>query len=200
MKFIWESLDQNKKQLDKLLDYDKGKLTFVLTCGFVREALIGNIIEENKDKKILVFGRDKNYLPCPRLTMFYGMDIKEAFKTFAYDCDIFIVDCFLDSKYNEEIEEFIRFLKWNETAKNKAIILFFEQMTDEVEKKYRMVDAFPYSKPLVINYADYVYALSGFPTEEDTNCVRLYNLKEDEETFLKMDWDMPYIRYKKISQ
>ena len=77
--------------MNKIIDHEF-KITSILGKGYRVDYLTATLIEQFKNKQVLLF-QDKNlYHSCKRLQLFFGIDLINQIEYFADEFDVLIID------------------------------------------------------------------------------------------------------------
>ena len=100
------------------------KITSILVNGYYTNYLTASLIEQFKNRQVMLW-QDKNlYHSCKRFQLLFGHDLIFLLDEFADEFDVLIIDKFRDRVSPQETINFIKTVAQNEKMKNKQFIFF----------------------------------------------------------------------------
>ncbi len=145
----------------KIIDVENGDKIAILYCGRNRFYFVNKIVDELKDKNVIVFSGgiyENCYFPCKRVQMAYGYDLVYMVKDYIKDYDIAIINAL---KENFNTVETIRFLetlrKDPELNKKTFILLFGIEYEDGLTKQPITLSYYPNYHNAICDYCNKQY-------------------------------------------
>ena len=147
-----------------------GKITGVICGSFYRDLLIRGILVKS-NYRTMVWGRSsEEFMPCALIPLRYGCNLIELFEDCERYFDTLIIDCLHDYFDVENVKKFLQWIKKNEKAKQKTILIIFKQKSDIYDDtKCDKLDAFVNLKKDIVMCCDHLYSLTrdgGFAERE----------------------------------
>ncbi|MBQ9795970.1 MAG: hypothetical protein IJW36_03335 [Clostridia bacterium] len=148
------------------------KITSILGKGYHIDSLTASLVDQFKNKNVLLF-QDKNlYHSCKRLQLCFGIDLINQIDYFADEFDVLIIDKIKDYVNAHETINLFENISQSEKLKDKQFIFIFTSKTD----KYNIdIKDFPNLGNAILRYSDNIYALRQ--TEHDFIKGRVYKLE-----------------------
>ena len=130
------------------------KITSILVNGYYTNYLTASLIEQFKNKKVMLW-QDKNlYHSCKRFQLLFGHDLIFLLKDFADEFDVLIIDKFRDRVSSQETINFIKTVAQMNKMKDKQFIFLFSRVTTS---KNTQISDFENLKDAILEYSDNIY-------------------------------------------
>lgn len=159
------------------------KITSILARGYYTEYLTASLINQFKNKNVLLWQDMNFYRSCKRFQLSYGVNLTTLLKEFIEEFDVLIIDKLRDGTNVAETIEFMEQISKMEQMKNKQVIIIFSarSVEDMIE-----LEEFPNLKYTIKKYSDDIYRFKRL----DKSSVydpqyKLYNLKTHDLIYLK---------------
>lgn len=139
--------------MKKIID-DEFKITSILARGYYVNYLTASLVEQFKEKQVLLW-QDKNYYhSCKRLELGFGHDLVALLDEFADEFDVLIIDKFRDNINSQDTIKFIKTVSQMEKMKNKQFIFIFSAPT---ENKDIHISDYVNLRDVILENSDYIY-------------------------------------------
>lgn len=152
-----------KKEEKTMKDFfviEKGQITSVLCGNWQRDLLVRGIVEKENYRTMVWSKNYSFFVPCAMATLTYGCNLIEMFQENEKYFDTLIVDCLCDDFDVENVKKFLQWIKDDERAKQKAILIFFKQKAETYETATNQeIEAFNNLKEDILSCSDNLYAL-----------------------------------------
>ena len=157
------------------------KITSILVKGYYANYLTASLVEQFKNKQVLIW-QDKNlYHSCKRIQLCFGVDLIFLLEDMVDEFDVLIIDKFRDNINPQETSNFIKTISQMEKMKNKQFIFMFSTIS---ENKDVQICDYKNLKDVILNYSDHIYSFYRVDKCDIIgNTYQLQNI-ETEETFL----------------
>ncbi len=165
--------------MNKLIN-DNFKITTILSNGLQNDYLTLSLIEQFKEKDILLW-QDKNlYFPCKRLQLSFGVDLLELLKQHIEEFNVLIISKLQDSTSGQEIINFIQNIATMEEMQNKQVIIICS--ANSGKSNLKLTD-FKNLNNVISTCSDNIYSLTKVESEhiyklENLTSNQISNLSE----------------------
>lgn len=130
------------------------KITSILVNGFYTDYLTASLIEQFKNKRVMLW-QDKNlYHSCKRFQLLFGHDLIFLLEHFADEFDVLIVDKIRDKINPEGTINFIKAVTQMDKMKDKQFIFLFSRVS---RKDNAQISDFENLKDVILEYSDNIY-------------------------------------------
>ena len=129
-------------------------ITSILVNGFYTNYLTASLIEQFKNKQVMLW-QDKNlYHSCKRFQLLFGHDLIFLLEDFADEFDVLIIDKFRDKINPQGTINFIQTVAKMDKMKDKQFILLFSRVT---RNDNAQISDFENLKDAILEYSDNIY-------------------------------------------
>ena len=157
------------------------KITSILVKGYYVNYLTASLVEQFKEKKVLLW-QDKNlYHSCKRLQLLFGHDLIFLLEEFADEFDVLIIDKFRDNISSQDTINFIKTVSKMEKMKDKQFIFLISATTDNDITIFDLQNL----KDVVLECSDNIYTFNRVKKSLFENKYQLKNIETDKELLLK---------------
>lgn len=144
--------------MEKIID-NEFKITSILARGYYTNYLTASIVEQFKNKEVLLW-QDKNYYhSCKRLQLCFGHDLIELLKEFSDEFEVLIIDRFREGINVQDTINFIKTISKMEKMKNKQFIFIFSALTNNAGI---YINDFENLKDVILEHSDRLYSLQRY--------------------------------------
>lgn len=159
------------------------KIVSILGKGYKVDYLTATLIEQFKDKNLLLL-QDKNlYHSCKRLQLCFGMDLIEQINYYADEFDVLIIDKIKDYVNSQDTIKFIEAISQMDKLNGKQFIFIFTSNTNSYSVN---INDFINLKDTILKYSNEVYVLQRTEPEYITDGkYKFENILTQEIRFLK---------------
>ncbi len=138
----------------------RGEITGVICGSFYRDLLIRGVLTK-LGHRTMVWSKNAEFLPCASIPLRYGCDLIELFKDLEQYFDLLMIDCLYDYFDVDNVKKFLQWIKTDEKAKEKTILIFFKQKSDIFDNaKGKELDSFVNLKDDILACSDNLYSLT----------------------------------------
>lgn len=158
---IFYSKFKKKKEnaMEKFFVLGKGQITSVICGNWQRDLLVKGIVEEENYRTMVWSKSSCLFVPCSMVTLTYGCNLIEMFQEYEKYFDTLIVDCLCDDFDVENVKKFLQWIKVDEKAKQKSILIFFKQKSEIYEAaRGQELETFVNLKEEILRFSDNLYA------------------------------------------
>ena len=151
-----------KKKENVMKDFfviEKGQITSVICGNWQRDLLVKGIVEKENYKTMVWSKSSYLFVPCSMVTLTYGCNLVEMFQEYEKYFDTLIINCLCDDFDVENVKKFLQWIKVDEKAKQKSILIFFKQKTEIYETaRDQELETFVNLKDEILSCSDNLYA------------------------------------------
>ncbi len=145
--------------MKEVLSLNKGKITGVICGNWQRDLLVRGIVEKGNYRTMVWCKNYSFFAPCATVTMTYGCNLIEMFQEYEKYFDTLIINCLCDDFDAENVKRFLQWIKVDEKAKQKSILIFFKQKSEIYEAaRGQELETFVNLKEEILRCSDNLYA------------------------------------------
>lgn len=117
--------------MDEKIINEDFRLTSILARGYYINYLIASLVQQFKDKNVLLWQDRDLYHSCKRIQLRYGVDLIALLEEFIDEFDVLIIDRFRDNTNVAESIDFIDRISQINKMRNKKVVIIFSVHTSK---------------------------------------------------------------------